>query len=44
MCLRTSKEVRENAIHDVIAYAENAKGKDIDGYRAEFVRLVKTLE
>ena len=44
MYLRASEYVKENSLEDVVAYAENAKGKDAEGYRSEFIRLVRTLK
>jgi len=42
MLLRDS-EFKENATYEeVIAHAKSAKGKDEEGYRAEFIRLVET--
>ena len=44
MILRDS-EFKGNATYDqVLDWARNAKGKDTEGYRAEFVRLVETTQ
>ena len=42
MQLRHSKYDNKSTLKEVIALAENGRGKDIDGYRAEFIRLVKS--
>jgi Ca-activated chloride channel family protein len=42
MLLRDSKYKGSGTINDVIELAENARGKDKDGYRSEFIRLVRT--
>jgi len=44
MQLRNSKYTSKTGCNDVIALAEKAKGDDKDGYRSEFIRLVKTLQ
>ena len=44
MILRESKFVKDRSIDQVVALAENAKGLDSEGYRSEFVRLVKTVQ
>jgi Ca-activated chloride channel family protein len=41
MILKNSKFKGEGTIEDVLALAKNSKGEDEDGYRAEFVKLVK---
>jgi Ca-activated chloride channel family protein len=41
MCLRKSKFSNEANFDDVIRLAKNGKGIDKDGYRSEFIRLVK---
>jgi Ca-activated chloride channel homolog len=41
MVLRDSKFKGEGNYQDVIAKAKSAKGKDDEGYRAEFIRLVE---
>jgi Ca-activated chloride channel family protein len=41
MCLRKSKFSNEANLEDVIRLAKNGKGIDKDGYRSEFIRLVK---
>lgn len=42
MQLRNSEFINTKKKADVIALAEAGKGKDKDGYRAEFIRLVKS--
>ncbi|SRX55507.1 VWA domain-containing protein [Aequorivita sp. CIP111184] len=42
MQLRNSEFINTKKKEDVIALAEAGKGKDNDGYRAEFIRLVKS--
>ena len=44
MLLRGSEFKGENAYKDVIKLAKAAKGKDDEGYRAEFIRLVEQAE
>lgn len=44
MLLRDSEYAGTTTYDDVINLAQNAKGNDEEGYRAEFVRLVKTLK
>ena len=44
MLFRGSSFVHDASYDDIIEIAENAKGKDEEGYRAEFVRLVKTVQ
>lgn len=41
--LRDSSFINTKKSSDVIALAKAGKGKDEDGYRAEFIRLVKSL-
>jgi len=43
MILRDSKYVNTGNIKEVISLAEKSKGKDDEGYRAEFVRLAKSV-
>ncbi len=43
MHLRKSQYLNNANVDDVIDLAENSKGEDKDGYRAEFVRLVKSM-
>ena len=40
--LRNSEFIDTKRKEDVIALAEAGKGTDSDGYRAEFIRLVKS--
>ncbi|NOY48531.1 MAG: DUF3520 domain-containing protein [Chlorobi bacterium] len=42
MQLRHSKYDNQSTINEVITLAESGRGKDKDGYRAEFIRLVKS--
>jgi Ca-activated chloride channel homolog len=44
MLLRDSKFRGETSYKNIIATARAAKGKDEDGYRAEFIRLVEMAE
>ncbi len=44
MLLKNSKYKGESDYKDVIALAEAGKGDDKDGYRSEFVRLVKSVK
>jgi Ca-activated chloride channel family protein len=44
MKLRENKEVKNMKYKDILAIAKNNKGKDEDGYRAEFIQLVETAE
>lgn len=43
MQLRQSQFHNNSKIEDVIALAEAGRGKDKEGYRAEFIRLIATL-
>lgn len=40
--LRKSAFINKTSFHDVIVLAEKGRSKDENGYRAEFIRLVKT--
>ncbi|MEP3374564.1 MAG: von Willebrand factor type A domain-containing protein [Maribacter dokdonensis] len=40
--LRKSKFTNNTTYNDVIVLAEKGRGKDVNGYRAEFIRLVKS--
>ncbi|WP_405381876.1 von Willebrand factor type A domain-containing protein [Maribacter sp. LLG6340-A2] len=40
--LRKSKFTNKTTYNDVIVLAEKGRGKDVNGYRAEFIRLVKS--
>ncbi|MBN1952103.1 MAG: von Willebrand factor type A domain-containing protein [Bacteroidales bacterium] len=42
MCLRNSEFKGTSSYDEVLRLASNAKGEDEEGYRSEFVRLVKT--
>lgn len=44
MQLRHSKYDNKASINDVLTLAESTRNLDKDGYRAEFIRLVKTYE
>ncbi len=44
MQLRQSKYHNNSKIEDVIALAKTGRGKDDDGYRAEFIRLVSSYK
>lgn len=44
MQLRKSKYDNDTSSKDVIALATEGRGEDVDGYRSEFVRLVKTYK
>jgi len=43
MYLRKSQYLNNSSINDVVELAESSKGTDKDGYRAEFIRLVKSM-
>ncbi|MFD0862194.1 von Willebrand factor type A domain-containing protein [Sungkyunkwania multivorans] len=44
MRLRKSKYDNGATLNDIIALAKSGRGKDRKGYRAEFIRLIKTIE
>ena len=44
MYMRDSNYDNDSTIEDIIELAEKGRGKDIDGYRAEFIRLVKSYD
>lgn len=44
MQLRHSKYSNDSTVNDVIALAEKGRGEDKDGYRAEFIRMVKAYK
>jgi len=44
LLLRESKFVSESNYQQVISLAKSSKGNDTDGYRTEFVRLVKAVQ
>jgi Ca-activated chloride channel homolog len=44
MILRESEYVKDFTCHDVIQLANSAKGGDENGYRIEFINLVKSFE
>ena len=44
LLLRNSKHKEKASFEQVIALAKNSKGKDENGYRAEFIRLVEMSE
>ncbi len=43
MLLRESEYVKEYGYEDVVQLAQQARGKDKEGYRAEFIRLVESV-
>jgi len=43
MLLRDSDYINKFGYSDVINYAENARGKDEEGYRIEFIKMVKSF-
>ncbi len=44
MLLRDSEYVKDFKYEDVLQLAQNAKGEDVDGYRVEFINMVKSLK
>ncbi|CAG0897248.1 unnamed protein product, partial [Darwinula stevensoni] len=44
LLLRNSGSVQDKDYEDMIELADKARGKDKDGYRAEFIRLMKTTK
>jgi len=44
MQLRQSKYFNNVSVSKVIELAEKGRGKDKEGYRAEFIRLVKSYD
>ena len=44
MLLRDSEYLKDCTYDDMIQLAQNSKGKDEEGYRGEFIRLVKTAK
>jgi Ca-activated chloride channel homolog len=42
MLLRESEYTGDHSFKEVIALAENARGLDTEGYRKEFINMVKT--
>lgn len=44
LLLRNSGSVQDKDYEDMIVLADNARGTDKDGYRAEFIRLMKTTK
>jgi Ca-activated chloride channel family protein len=44
LLLRDSKFKGETNCKDILALAKQAKGKDDEGYRAEFIKLVEMAE
>jgi Ca-activated chloride channel family protein len=44
MILRDSKYKGSSAYDDVLQRAKSSKGKDDDGYRAEFIKLVELAQ
>jgi Ca-activated chloride channel homolog len=43
MLLRDSEYVKDFKLEDVLLLAQNARGKDENGYRVEFINMVKSL-
>lgn len=43
MLLRESEYIKDFQYEDVLQLAQNSKGKDVDGYRIEFINMVKSL-
>jgi Ca-activated chloride channel family protein len=41
MILRNSEYVKDSSMEHVIALAKDARGEDEEGYRSEFINLVK---
>jgi Ca-activated chloride channel homolog len=44
MILRNSEYANDAKLNQVVELAENSRGRDDDGYRAEFIRLVKLVQ
>ena len=44
MHLRKSQYLNNSSLEDILELAENSRGDDKNGYRAEFVRLVKAMD
>jgi len=44
LILRNSQYKEEASMEDVIAMAKDARGEDEEGYRAEFLKLVKLAD
>jgi Ca-activated chloride channel family protein len=42
--LRAEKALSDFSYADIAALAHGARGEDADGYRAEFVRLVRQVD
>jgi Ca-activated chloride channel family protein len=42
MLLRNSEFVGNATVTSILDLAKNAKGEDVEGYRSEFIQLVKT--
>jgi Ca-activated chloride channel family protein len=43
MLLRDSEYVKQFSYEDVVTLAQNAKGEDEEGYRAEFIKMAKSF-
>jgi Ca-activated chloride channel homolog len=41
--LRESEYTKDFQYEDVLQLAQSSKGKDVDGYRIEFINMVKSL-
>jgi Ca-activated chloride channel family protein len=44
MLLRNSENINSMTYDETIALAQNARGKDTEGYRGEMIRLLKTAQ
>ncbi len=44
LLLRQSKFIETGSYQNVVEIAQNARGEDLEGYRAEFIRLVKSVK
>ena len=44
MMIRNSEYLKKQNVKDVIQLAQDNRGADTDGYRAEFIRLVKSYQ
>jgi Ca-activated chloride channel homolog len=43
MLLRDSEYVKKFSYEDVVSLAQNAKGEDVEGHRAEFIKMAKSF-
>lgn len=44
MLLRDSQYVKDYSLDDVVKLAQSARGKDANGYRVEFIRMVRSCD